>query len=155
MLTGKCPYDGDNPAQVLAQILSDDPIPDVRDFAPDIPAELAILVRRMTVKDRGRRIPSFKVVLDELGRLGLGNVEKQPCSYASVPLRPTEDIKSLLNGIGKGSKPQVDPLAEPDDDTREFMERRTRGSARKVLAWKVAAAIAAALTLLVALLMCL
>lgn len=155
MLTGKCPYAGDNPAQVLAQILSDDPIPDVRDFAPDIPAELAILVRRMTVKDRGRRIPSFKVVLDELGRLGLGSAEKLPSASTCVPSHPTEDMKSLLNGIGKGPKTQVDPLAELDDDTRELIERRKRDSAIKALIWKVAAAVAAALTLLIVNLMCL
>lgn len=155
MLTGKCPYAENNPAQVLAQILSDDPIPDVRDFAPDIPAELAILVRRMTVKDRGRRIPSFKVVLDELGRLGLGNVEKLPRASAYAPSRPTEDIKSLLNGIGKGAKSQVDPLADLDEDTRELLERKTRSSARKALVWKIAAAIAVAVTLLIVLLICL
>ena len=136
MLTGKCPYIGDNPAHVLAQILSDDPVPDVRDFARDIPPGLAVLIRRMTVKDRDRRIPSFRVVLDELDRLGLGNVSKLPLrsEYAACP---AEGMKTLLDGLGKESVSDADPLANPDDDMREFLENRDMAIAKKSQQWRM------------------
>lgn len=152
MLTGKCPYAGKNPAHVLAQILSDDPVPDVRDFAHDVQPEVAVLIRRMTVKDRNRRIPSPKVVLDELGRLGLGgDVVRLSCGPTLAP-RPVEGMKTLLDGLGKTSEQSVDPLADPDDDTQEFISKRTAGSAAKRRK-AVAAIIAVVLVLLIATLM--
>ena len=149
MLTGKCPYVGANPAYVLAQILSDDPVPDVRDYAPDVPPELAVLVRRMTVKDRSRRMSSFKLVLDELGRMGLGNVEKLPfrVEYAACP---PEGMKTLLGEIGRNAGADADPLGNPDDDVRGFMERQVAANAaarRKWLVLMVAVATVAVLAL--------
>ena len=125
MLTGKCPYVGDNPALVLSQILSDDPVPDIRDFNPDVPVGLAILVRRMTVKDRDRRIGSFKTVLEELERLGFGQIMNIPfrTEYAT---RPQTGMKTLLEGVGQKPQGVSDPLSDPDDDVCEFLSKRTR-----------------------------
>ncbi len=69
MVTGRCPYAGRNIAQVLREIMSEDPVPDVRDVCPDVPAEVAVLIRRMCVKDRARRLQDFNAVLAELGKL--------------------------------------------------------------------------------------
>lgn len=99
MLTGRCPYIGRNPAQILAQILSDDPIPDVRDASPEVPAELAVLIRRMTVKDRDRRISSFATVINELAKLGFGKTVA-PAEMAEVSACPEPGMKTLLDGLG-------------------------------------------------------
>ena len=130
MLSGKCPYAGDNPADVLSQILSDDPVPDLRDFVRDVPVGLAVLVRRMTVKERDRRLGSFQAVLDELDKLGLGRLENIPFSpgYSSSS---HEGMKTLLEGLGNDSKKAVDPLSEPDDDVRAFISRRTAGERKR------------------------
>lgn len=69
MVTGRCPFIGANIAQVLKQVMDDEPVPDVRDFAPDVPAEVAVLIRRMCIKDRGRRLQNFESVLQELEKL--------------------------------------------------------------------------------------
>ena len=70
MVTGRCPYAGRNIAQVLREIMSEDPVPDARDVCPDVPAEVAVLIRRMCVKDRARRLQDFNAVLEELEKLG-------------------------------------------------------------------------------------
>jgi len=98
MLTGKCPYDG-NPARILEQILSEDQIPDVRDVVAGVPPGLAVLIRRMTIKDRTRRISSFGVILDELGKLGFGQ-SVGPVPAAEYAPRPVAGMKTLLEGIG-------------------------------------------------------
>ena len=70
MVTGRCPYVGQNIAQVLRQIMDDEPVPDARDVGGDVPAGVAVLIRRMCVKDRARRLQDFGAVLEELERLG-------------------------------------------------------------------------------------
>jgi len=104
MLVGKCPYAAKNPAQILAQILSDDPTPDVRDAVRDVDPRVAVLIRRMTVKDRDGRLGSFDVVLSELAKLGLGGrVGAMPA--AEVAASPEVGMKTLLQNIGD-VKPQ-------------------------------------------------
>ena len=70
MVTGKIPFKGRNAAQLLAEILSDEAIPDARDVDPSVPAPIAVLIRRMTVKAHDRRMESFDKVLIELSKLG-------------------------------------------------------------------------------------
>ena len=69
MVTGRCPFIGSNIAQVLQQIMDDEPIPDVRDISPDVPSDVAVLIRRMCIKDRSRRLQNFESVLAELEKL--------------------------------------------------------------------------------------
>ena len=132
MLTGKCPYAGKNPARILEQILSDDQIPDVRDVEPGVSSGLAVLIRRMTMKDRDRRVTSFKIVLDELGKLGIGK-EASPSAAVEFTPRPVAGMKTLLEGLGDAPKSASDPLAEPDDDVRKFIEKKTMSRRRRTL----------------------
>jgi len=122
MLTGKCPYEG-NTASIFEQILSEDQIPDVRDVIAGVPPGLAVLIRRMTIKDRTRRISSFGVVLDELVKLGFGQ-SAGPVHAAEYAPRPVAGMKTLLDGIG----------ATPSQEGRSAM----RGK-RAVLLWLLAA----------------
>ena len=122
MLTGKCPYEG-SPAKILEQILSEDQIPDVRDVTAGVPSGLAVLVRRMTVKDRTRRIASFGVVLEELGKLGLGQ-SAGPAPAAEYAPRPVAGMKTLLEGLG----------ATPSQEKKTVMHGK-----RTVLLWLLAA----------------
>jgi len=126
MLTGKCPYSDSNPAVVITQILSEEQVPDVRDVVPGVSPGLAVLIRRMTVKDRMRRIDTFSAVLDELCKLGFGNVKRQalPTEYVAPP-SPSVGMKTLLEGLDGASKSSVDPLAMPDDDVRSFLDKKT------------------------------
>lgn len=132
MLTGKCPYAGSNPAQAISKVLSDDQIPDVRDVTPGVAPGLAVLVRRMTIKDRERRIPTFGAVLEELARLGYGDAGRRAPApeYAE---RPVPGMKTLLQGIGTGTEATADPLAEPDDELKRFLEKKAVARKRQML----------------------
>ena len=98
MLTGKCPYEGST-ASIFEQILSEDQIPDVRDVIAGVPPGLAVLIRRMTIKDRSRRIASFDLVLKELEKLGFGQ-SAGPAYAAEYAPRPVAGMKTLLDGLG-------------------------------------------------------
>ncbi len=68
MLTGRAPYDGDSGFAILTQH-SNAPIPDAREAVPEIPEELAALVRRMMAKKPEERPQSAGEVLAELRRM--------------------------------------------------------------------------------------
>jgi serine/threonine-protein kinase len=135
MLTGQCPYAGDNPAVIISKILSDGEMPDVRDVTADVPPELAVLVRRMVMKDRSRRIATLRAVLDELTRLGYAS-EMSPVQAPEYAASPVPGMKTLLDGIG----------AEPG------MQNAATGRRRAILLW-VALAVCAALGILSAVLL--
>lgn len=142
MITGRCPYAGANPAKILEQILSDDPIPDLRDEMPGISPELAILVRKMAMKDKKRRFPSFKAVLNEIGKLGFASAARQNPVAEYAPA-PSAGMKTLINSIDRATRPDVDPLAMPDADIQEFLAKRKRSRTMGRAAWIAAAVLAA------------
>ena len=88
LVTGRTPFAGKNAAQVLTEILSEDSVPDPRDFDSSVPASIAILIRRMTAKDRNRRFDSFDRLLEEIAKSGydLGEVGR-----SKTELTPTKD----------------------------------------------------------------
>lgn len=87
MIAGRPPYEGPNAPQILAQTLSHDPIPDIRDFAPTVKPLLAALIRRMCVKEKERRIAGPAELLAEFSRLGyrLDERSKVSVQYTESP----------------------------------------------------------------------
>lgn len=86
MIVGRTPYDGRNAPQVLAQSLSGDPFPDIRDFCRNVNPLLAVLIRRMCVKERERRISSPTELLAEFEKLGyrLDSRSAVPVQYVAA-----------------------------------------------------------------------
>lgn len=70
MVCGTCPFVGKNPPAVLLQVMSEDPVPDVRKFNDRVPEEISHLIARMCEKKREKRIATPKNVIAELVRLG-------------------------------------------------------------------------------------
>ena len=66
MLSGRRPYGGASSVNVIARALSDEPIPDVREFAPEVSEPLAQVVRDMCEKNVDKRIQSALALLDRL-----------------------------------------------------------------------------------------
>lgn len=66
MLTGRRPYAGLSPVNILAKLISNDPVPDVRTVRPDIPERVADIVRDLCEKDVSKRMQSAKALLDRL-----------------------------------------------------------------------------------------
>jgi len=68
MLTGKCPFEGDGPMDIVSSILKD-PTPVLRSAAPDLPRQLERIVDKTLRKDREHRYQHIKdlhIDLDDL-----------------------------------------------------------------------------------------
>ncbi|MBU0495209.1 MAG: protein kinase [Chloroflexi bacterium] len=61
LITGRPPFMGETPADVLVQQLEDTP-PSVRSRAPDLPVEIDIALRRALAKDPAERLESVAIV---------------------------------------------------------------------------------------------
>ena len=141
MIAGRVPYDGPNAPQILVQTLSTDPFPDIRDINPDVKPELAIIIRRMCVKERDRRIASPAALIEEFKKIGYRPKDT-----------PTPGVKY---GHRADSAPTVvsmrDPLAfeTQDVEIQDFVDRLKRRKRMRKLASTAAIAAAAILALLV------
>jgi len=148
MVTGKVPFKGRNTAQVLAEILSDAPTPDPRDFDPSVPAELAILIRRMTMKDLPRRLESFDRVLAELARAGfdvasVGAARSELTPVAEKTARPLDlDMRNLPEGNDTLS------LETDDPEVKALVSRLKRKRLARRLCWYAGVALAVLMAVL-------
>ncbi len=71
LLAGRRPFEGRHITPVLASIL-EDPIPDLRQYRPDVPPALVDLLGRMLLKEHARRLPSMRQVAAELEAIRAG-----------------------------------------------------------------------------------
>src|SRR5882724_1267560 len=65
LLTGKCPFDADTPAQLCTKVMVDD-APSLRSFSSRAPVELDTIVRRCLQKDPSARFQSVTDLADAL-----------------------------------------------------------------------------------------
>ena len=156
MIAGKVPFDGPNAPQILVQTLSSDPFPDIRDINPDVPPQLAVIIRRMCVKEPDRRIPTPAVLIKEFEKIG----------YRLKGLQAAADVKfahqadsaptlvSMRSLIGKGeeaSRGREETLSfeAQDVEIQDFVNRVKRRKKLKKLAGTAAISLAAAFAILV------
>jgi serine/threonine protein kinase/tetratricopeptide (TPR) repeat protein len=69
LLTGEPPYLETSLPELRARVLSDDPVPSVRERRPEVPEELDALLAAMLAKEPGRRLGSAAEVRERLRRL--------------------------------------------------------------------------------------
>ena len=88
ILTGKTPYQGNAPTDILKQLLKDIPTP-IRELEPDIPESVAVLVEKMMAKDPDERIGSAMDLMKEIETIqSSGDVEsKKPGDGETIILR--------------------------------------------------------------------
>ena len=155
MIAGRVPYDGPNAPQILVQTLSTEPFPDIRDINPDVKPELAIIIRRMCVKERDRRIASPAALIEEFKKIGY-RPKDTPTPGVKYGHRadsaPT--VVSMRARLEKGANTAVvdgDPLAfeTQDVEIQDFVDRLKRRKRMRKLASTAAIAAAAILALLV------
>lgn len=151
MITGRVPYKGANAPQVLAQSLSSDPFPDIRDFNPAVNPMLAVLIRRMCVKEKDRRIASATELLAEFKKLGyrLDSRSATPVQYAqSADTAPTLlSVKDVIDNLPE--RKSTLSFETDDVEIKKFVEELKRKKLRK----KIVAAIVGAATFIVVLLL--
>ena len=141
MIAGRVPFDGPNAPQILVQTLSSDPFPDIRDINPDVSPQLAVMIRRMCVKEPDRRIPTPAALIKEFEKIG----------YRLKGLQAAADVKfahqadsaptlvSMRSLIGKGdaaSKGREETLSfeTQDVEIQDFVNRVKRRKKLKKLA---------------------
>jgi predicted ATPase/serine/threonine protein kinase/DNA-binding SARP family transcriptional activator len=108
LLAGRRPFDGVQITPVLAAIQTD-PVPDLREFRPDVPLALVDLLGRMLLKDRSRRLPSIRQVAAELeairaGRASEGLLSKQR-GQADADEAPVSDADTRSSAGHIGTQP--------------------------------------------------
>ena len=154
MIAGRTPYEGPNAPQILAKTLSPEPIPDIRDFAPGVKPMLAVLIRRMCVKERDRRIAGPTELLAEFARLGYRLDE---CSKASVQYSDSAEsaptiisVREVLDSLPSNRKSTLS-FDTTDVEIQNFIAELKRKKLMKKIAAAVGvAALAMALAYLIA-----
>jgi serine/threonine protein kinase len=75
MATGRQPFEGSSSAELICAILRDTP-PPVTDLRPDLPTDLARIIRRCMEKDRSRRMQTAQDVSNEFRDLARQTSQK-------------------------------------------------------------------------------
>ena len=155
MIAGRVPYDGPNAPQILVQTLSNEPFPDIRDMNPDVKPELAVIIRRMCVKECDRRIATPAALIKEFEKIGY-RLKDTPTPDVKFGRRadsaPTVvSMRALLEKSANTATADGDPLAfeTQDVEIQDFVDRLKRRKRMRKLASTAALAAAAVLALLV------
>jgi len=152
MITGKPPYEGANAPQVLAKALSAEPFPDIRDFNPKVDPMLAVLIRRMCVKEKERRIASPTELLAEFAKLGyrLDSRSQVPVQFTQTAESATTQlsVKDVLDNL-PGKRNSTLSFETDDQEIRKFVADLKR----KKMLKRIAAAVAAAAVFMAVLLL--
>jgi tetratricopeptide (TPR) repeat protein/predicted Ser/Thr protein kinase len=88
-LTGKPPFDGNSPGEIMMSVLADDPAPP-RKLNPRLHADVETICLKAIDKDRDRRYETAKALADDLGRWLEGE---------AISARPLSRIERLWKEI--------------------------------------------------------
>ena len=122
MLAGERPYEGKGLGDIVSQLLSPDPFPDIRAAVPDIPSALAALIGEMCAKDREKRLATPRELCGRLAAIDL--MPSQLAGGDSVT--GTQLTMATVNTLGTAAaptmatQPQIYVEPEPDTDVDSF-----------------------------------
>jgi serine/threonine-protein kinase len=86
MVTGKLPFDGDNPVTIAMRHVHDVPVPP-RSIVPDVPANLEAVILRALGKKPTDRYLTAQAFLDDLRRVQQGQEVSAPATFQEEPTR--------------------------------------------------------------------
>src|SRR5271163_2686156 len=90
MATGRRPFDGSSSAELVSAILRDTP-PSVADVRPDLPSDLARIIRRCLEKDPRHRVQTARDVSNEFRDLARQTPAKAAIASTGSRALPTAD----------------------------------------------------------------
>jgi len=102
MATGRRPFEGDSSAELISAILRDNP-PSVTDVRPDLPSDLARIIRRCLEKDPRHRVQTARDVSNEFRDLSQQTSKswrRQRPSYHVPRLRPIPALPAQTKDSG-------------------------------------------------------
>ena len=125
MVTGKLPFNGDNPVSIAMQHVHEMPAPP-RSIVPDCPENLQAVILRALAKHPIERYLTAQAMLDDLGRVQDGEPVSIPASYIEETTRimtpaAAAAAASMSNGqtttirrrVTDQLQPMIDPYEEP------------------------------------------
>jgi TolB-like protein len=101
MATGRRPFEGTSSAELVSAILRDTP-PSVIDVRPDLPSDLARIVRRCLEKDPRHRLQTARDVSNEFRDLARHTSRPAPVSTAAPRMAPPPDSGAVRADEGFG-----------------------------------------------------
>ncbi len=149
MVCGRRPYEGANPAQILAKLLGPGPVPEVRDFNPEVSESVSRLIRHMCEKNRDDRVASPEALLAEIAQLGFDvpKAAAEKAEYAAEEPQGTS-IGDELKRLPDQANPTLS-FETDDADVRDFVRRLKAKRRRQRIALPIAIGV---IVLLIALL---
>ena len=153
LLTGRRPYCGKTPTDILRQLLDNSPTPDVREFAPGVSPALSQIIAKMCAKRPEDRYPGPTELIAALGEAGFRSGEAHAAgSYTAEEARPTPGIAELLAASATTKNSEIKTFSDitldtQDPEMREFLLRRKK---RRLVKLIIKAAVAAAVVAAVA-----
>jgi CheY-like chemotaxis protein len=114
MLTGKLPFDGESPHEVLlAHVASE--IPDLRELRPDAPAPLAALVHDLLRKDPDERPQGVEPLLFRLRALrGEQATKPRAATFTVLIVDDDPNARLLTDRLVRRAVPEADVTAVAD-----------------------------------------
>ena len=155
MLCGRRPYSGDTPAEVVEQLLGDNPIPDVCTFNSSVSPKLSAVISLMCAKRLQDRLASPRDVLAAFARLGYSMPATVGAEFAAEDEGEDEgpSMEELVSELATKKIDRSLTMKTQDAEMQEFVSRLKRKKSRNwVLVGIAAAAVAVAVILLVVLL---
>ena len=127
MLTGRVPYDGDNPVAVAMQHLHSTPIP-IQNLAPDVPPALVRVCMKAMEKNPAMRYQTARDMAADI-REALENRPDRPAVYPEKELEIQQPkpqmIKEETNTTGVNTKPQMTDTERNRTETARKRRIRT------------------------------
>ena len=112
MLSGELPFTGNTTMEILAQLVSDTPVPDIRSSCKDIPDDAAGLIADMTCKDIEKRIQTpaelltrLKAVSDHLDQISAANSRSWPESGQKTALAKNDRTQKIHTPASSSGNP--------------------------------------------------
>ncbi|GMW00773.1 MAG: hypothetical protein AMXMBFR84_19100 [Candidatus Hydrogenedentota bacterium] len=104
MMTGSLPFDAETALGIIKQI-TQDPLPDIHDLAPDVPVIVRALVQKLTAKELKDRYQSAAEVIEDVACIRAGSQPKHLDGWASkfaVALTPENASVTVGTGVPGG-----------------------------------------------------
>ncbi len=136
LLCGRRPYAGNDPMEILKQLLDPSPIPDVRTVNGKVSPKVAETVARMCAKRLEDRIASPKALLETFARIGYALPATSGSEIAAEAAPEGEDgpsVADLVAGLSAKPADKSLELETQDAEIQEFISRLKRRKRRRWL----------------------
>ena len=143
LLSGRRPYTGTTPTEVLQQLLDRSPIPDVRTFNDKVSPKLSAVLSLMCAKRAEDRLASPRDVMDAFARLGYALQQSGETEFAAEEDKASSGmVQDLIPDVSaQKQKPGDDfRLDTQDAEIRDFVSGLRKKRRRQTVTWLVFAA---------------